>query len=272
MTVVRWVGLDNPFDKPGLRSYSNLNTFTFDHLNRLRNRQQQHPDPRLQQLEAELTGSYKTYVDLYVNWHSTYHQYNTQTRTLEEYLEDLAGPESRMDEWDLRIQMHHRKHSKEYRKHLMPRGRKAFTRTRRDDRIKQLEILVQKLGHYPKLEDVRMEIDAFVQEMIAVRQKQQFLEEQHRYLASELRDARDQLLEMLCYSKDMLSVIFFRRRHKVADFFFLDMLSQKSTATEEVSIELDEGGDEAATPPASEETMPSDEQPSEGEEDDAQAA
>lgn len=246
MIQVSWSYLQNPFDNATKRNYKRMYLLATDHFDKLK--QYAGDDPKVQELLDFGRGAFDAYVLQYRQGSTEAATYRMNTATFENIMADLSSTQIRR--WDIEIQFVYDVVRPEY-KALLPNGRGPFQTGAYDLRIDQVLSLADRLKAFPDLSDLQIKVQAFGENAITTRTKQQGNETIEKANSNSLEEKRQALAQAMHGIFGGLLRLCYDNPAKVERYYELQYLRSSSSSgaddapRESIDLEL---AAETATP------------------------
>lgn len=240
MIKVNWAYVQNPFDNVTKTSYKRMYLMATDHFDKLK--QVGTTDEKIQELYDFGKLAFDDYVLQYRDGSTQAATYRMNTASFENIMADLSSTQIRR--WDVEIQFVYDVVQPEY-KALLPNGRKPFQSGAYDLRIDQVLSLADRLKAFEGLSDLQAKVQAFGEQAIAARTKQQGNETIEKNNSNKLEEKRQVLAKVMHGIFGGLLRLYYNNPAKVEEFYELPYLRSSSSNSndddaprESVSLQL----------------------------------
>lgn len=228
-----WHYAENQFDNVTKNSKRRMNIISADHLSKL----------EAEQSDADIHGLFHRfeplraeYVARYDSWLKARGIYKGATQKMDELQETLN--EEQLPGWDNKIKVAVGEGSADYTT-ILPKGRGAF-RAARDQTIREVAALAERLANFPDLAAVKTEVETFAAQMEQTRDIQQQKEGLVDNASDALEEQRVICARMMYANLGRLMDKFADAPENIERFFELQVIQQHVGASEEEQEEEEE--------------------------------
>lgn len=186
-----WHYLINTFDVTTQNSRKLMTVIAADHLAKL---SAMKSDPDIAKLYERFAPLYQAFSDSYAAWLSAKGLYKGETSRVQVMIDELSS--TILKRWSVKIQNQYLEGTPDYTA-ILPGGRTAFLTGAKDTRITELKGLRDRLNKYPNLDDLKKEVETFMQSLEDARNRQQEAEQSVDQLSLQLEQARKDTAVML---------------------------------------------------------------------------
>lgn len=186
-----WHYLVNTFDVATQNSRKLMTIVAADHLAKL---SAMKSDPDVARLYDRFAPVYQAFSDTFAAWLSAKGLYKGETSRVQMLLDELSS--AKLKQWNIKVQSQYLEGTPDYTA-ILPGGRTAFQTGAKDTRITELKGLRDRLSKYPKLEELKNDVDTFMQSLEDARNRQQESEQSVDQLSLQLEQARKDAAVML---------------------------------------------------------------------------
>jgi hypothetical protein len=237
MATTIWHYAANQFDNCTIQSKKRMNRISSDHESKL---VAGSGDPVIAGLRVRFDPVRTAYSNCYMASISANAVYKGKTLNFENYTKQLSG--TKIEEWDVRIQVVYRKDSPTYVE-LLPRGREPFQKGTNDQRIEEVTSLGARLTSYAGLLAVKTDVDTFAGDMRDARLEQQEKEELVAESSDALETKRKATAEMMYGNLGVLMDKFRRNPTEIERYFDLEAIRNTGPEQNETFEGTIAGGD-----------------------------
>jgi len=191
MSDTIWHYAENQFDNCTKQSKKRMNRISSDHASKLL---AETSDADIHELSSRFAPLRESFSDAYADAIAANAIYKGRTQKFENLKKDLTG--TKIEDWDIQIQVVYRKDSPEYIE-LLPNGRKPFQTGTNDQRIEEVKALSLRLTPYPALASLKTRVDDFKTSIENARNDQQQKEDLVKQKSTLLEIARVATAKMM---------------------------------------------------------------------------
>lgn len=186
-----WHFLINSFDVATQNSRKQMTIITADHLAKL---SAMKGDADILRLYERFAPVQQSFGDKYAAWLSAKGLYKGETERVQNLLDELSS--TKLKQWSVKIQNVFLEGTPDYTA-ILPSGRAPYQSGAKDTRITELKGLRDRLTKYPKLEELKKDVEAFMLSLEEARNRQQESEQSVDQLSLQLEQARKDIAVML---------------------------------------------------------------------------
>lgn len=228
-----WYPLINFFYSNTAGSFKKMYQLATDHLSKLR--LMAASDPALQDILNFFEPFYLAFLQQYEQSIDGRRAYHAKTAEFKELLEEVTGPMLRR--WHAEVQMNYDLDSRQY-KQLFPQGRSIFKNAVYEVRIQEVKSLGRALLLDPQLAALGATVEAYGQQLEALRDEQQGLEYSFHSNSNLLEQQREELSLGLFATFARLKFHYYRDVDRVVDFYELKYFRQTSSPSHSDEVEV----------------------------------
>lgn len=218
MNTETWHYLINTFDVTTQNSRKLMIVIAADHLAKL---SAMKSDPDIAKLYERFAPLNQTFSDAYAAWLSAKGLYKGETSRVQVMIDELSS--TKLKQWNVKIQNQYLEGTPDYTA-ILPGGRTAFLTGAKDTRITELKGLRDRLNKYPKLEELKNEVETFMQSLEDARNHQQETEQSVDQLSLQLEQTRKVTALMLYRNLGALMDKFGNDTRKILAFYEVEQL------------------------------------------------
>jgi hypothetical protein len=237
MSDTIWHYVENQFDNCTKQSKKRMNRISSDHASKLL---AENADLEIHTLYTRFAPLRTSFSDAYADAIAANAIYKGRTQKFENLKKELTG--TKIEDWDIQIQVVFRKDSPEYIE-LLPNGRKPFQSGTNDQRIEEVRALGLRLAAYPALAAVKTSVDAFKTSIENARNDQQQKEDLVKQKSNLLEIARVATAKMMYGNLGVLMDKFRDDPKQIERFFDLEAIRNTGPETNETLEGPVAGGD-----------------------------
>lgn len=227
MSNETWHFLINSFDVVTQKSRKQMTIIAADHLAKL---SAMKVDAVIARLYDRFAPLYQSFGDQYAAWLSAKGLYKGETERVQILLDELSSV--KLKQWSVKIQNVYLEGTPDYTA-ILPGGRTAFIVGAKETRITELKGLRDRLTKYPKLEDLKKEVETFMQSLEETRNHQQEAEQSVDQLSLQLEHARKEVAGMLYRNLGALMDKYGNDPKQILAFYEVEQLRAGSSAEPE---------------------------------------
>lgn len=232
-----WHFADNQLDNCTKQSKKRMNRISSDHASKLL---AETSDADILTLSTRFAPLRTSFSGAYADAIAANAIYKGRTQKFENLKKELTG--TKIEDWDIQIQVVFRKDSPEYIE-LLPNGRKPFQSGTNDQRIEEVRSLGLRLAAYPALAAVKTSVDAFKTSIENSRNDQQQKEDHVKQKSNLLEIARVATAKMMYGNLGVLMDKFRDDPKQIERFFDLEAIRNIGPETNETLEGPLAGGD-----------------------------
>lgn len=191
MSNETWHFLVNSFDVATQNSRKLMTIVAADHLAKL---SAMKSDADIVRLYDRFAPAQQTFDDKYAAWLSAKGLYKGETERVQILLDELSS--IKLKQWSVKIQNVYLEGTPDYTA-ILPSGRAPFQNGPKDSRITELKGLRDRLAKYPKLEELKKDVEEFMMSLEYSRNRQQEAEQSVDQLSLQLEQARKNIAVIL---------------------------------------------------------------------------
>ena len=222
-----WHYLVNTFDVATQNSRKLMTIVAADHLAKL---SAMKSDPDVARLYDRFAPVYQAFSDTFAAWLSAKGLYKGETSRVQMLLDELSSV--KLKQWNIKVQSQYLEGTPDYTA-ILPGGRTAFQTGAKDTRITELKGLRDRLSKYPKLEELKNEVETFMQSLEDARNRQQESEQSVDQLSLQLEQARKDAAVMLYRNLGALMDKFGHDTRKILALYEVEQLRAGASAETE---------------------------------------
>lgn len=191
MSNETWHFLINSFDVATQNSRKLMTIIAADHLAKL---SAMRSDAEIARLQERFAPFQQLFSDKYAAWLSAKGLYKGETERVQNLLDELTS--LKVKQWSVKIQNEYLEGTPDYTA-LLPSGRAPFQNGPKDSRITELKGLRDRLSKYPKLEELKKDVELFMLSLEEARNRQQEAEQSVDQLSLQLEQSRKDIAAIL---------------------------------------------------------------------------
>ena len=191
MSNETWHFLVNSFDVATQNSRKLMTIVAADHLAKL---SAMKGDADIARLFERFAPAQQSFGDTYAAWLSAKGLYKGETERVQVLLDELSSV--KLKQWSVKIQNVYLEGTPDYTA-ILPSGRAPFQNGPKDSRITELKGLRDRLLKYPKLEELKNDVESFMLSLEEARNHQQEAEQAVDQLSLQLEQARKDIAVLL---------------------------------------------------------------------------
>lgn len=191
MSNETWHFLVNSFDVATQNSRKLMTIIAADHLAKL---SAMKGDADIARLHNRFAPVQAAFSDKYGAWLSAKGLYKGETERVQILLDELSSV--KLKQWSVKIQNVYLEGTPDYTA-ILPSGRAPFQNGPKDSRITELKGLRDRLLKYPKLEELKNDVESFMLSLEEARNRQQESEQSVDQLSLQLEQSRKDIAAML---------------------------------------------------------------------------
>jgi len=229
-----WHYAENQFDNVTKTSKKRMNIISSDHLSKL---QAEQSDADIHDLFHRFETVRAEYASRYDSWLKAKGIYKGATQNMDEIQQTLTS--EKVPDWDNKIKVVVGEGSADNTT-ILPNGRGPFQEGGRDQRIREVAALAERLANFPDLAAVKTEVETFAAQMEQTRDIQQQKEDLVDNASDALEEQRVICAQMMYANLGRLMDKFADAPENISRFFELQVIQQHAGASEEEQQEEEE--------------------------------
>ena len=213
-----WQYINNQFENALQNSYGSTLIFATDHLAKLQNNA---ADSDILWLLQRALPALEDYQTKMAAWQKANAFWKGATNKIDSLLTDLF--QTKVPRWEHKVEDHYLMGTPEFIS-LFPNGRTGFRDGGKDIQIQNVKAFVESLREYPALSSLETDVNDFYQLLLKTRSRQQQREQAVRNAATELREAQENIFNILYANLGLLMNKFYQNREEILNYFQVELI------------------------------------------------
>ena len=227
MSNETWHYLINTFDVATQKSRKQMTIITADHLAKLSAMKN---DADITRLYDRFAPVQQTFSDTYAAWLSAKGLYKGETERVQNLLDELSSV--KLKQWSVKIQNVYLEGTPDYTA-ILPSGRAPFQNGAKDSRVTELKGLRDRISKYPKLDELKKDVETFTLSLEEARNRQQENEQFVDQLSLRLEQARKDIAILLYRNLGALMDKYGNDPKQILAFYEVEQLRSGTSAEPE---------------------------------------